>query len=58
MACVFNHSGNEVIIEHGERIVQGIIQEYSKLSIYEVSGLTQTDRGEGGFGSTGKEAAK
>ena len=58
MACIFNHSGNEVIIEHGERIVQGIIQEYSELSIYEVSGLTQTERGEGGFGSTGKEAAK
>jgi dUTP pyrophosphatase len=53
MACIFNHSGNEVIIEHGERIVQGIIQEYSELSIYEVSGLTQTERGEGGFGSTG-----
>ena len=58
MACIFNHSGNEVIIEHGERIVQGIIQEYSELSIYEVKDLLKTERGEGGFGSTGKEAAK
>ena len=54
MACVFNHSSLPVIIEHGERIVQGIIQECCILSIHLTSGLGKTERGEGGFGSTGK----
>ncbi len=38
----------------GERIAQIIILPYPKVSFIEVNELSNTERGEGGFGSTGK----
>lgn len=38
----------------GERIAQLIILPYPKVEFEEVEELTQTERGDGGFGSTGK----
>lgn len=38
----------------GERIGQMIVRKTHKLSIVEVKELDKTERGEGGFGSTGK----
>lgn len=38
----------------GDRIAQGVIQEITQASFIEVEELNTTDRGEGGFGSTGK----
>lgn len=38
----------------GERIAQLIIMPYPKVEFEEVEELTQTERGNGGFGSTGK----
>jgi dUTP pyrophosphatase len=38
----------------GERIAQIIILPYPKVSFTEVNELSNTERGEGGFGSTGK----
>ncbi len=38
----------------GDRIAQLIIQPYEKVSLEVVDELDETDRGDGGFGSTGK----
>ena len=40
--------------EVGDRIAQMIIQKLEDINIREVDSLSDTDRGEGGFGSTGK----
>lgn len=48
-----NLSNEEIEIEHGERIAQMVISKHESLSWKEVNILEETDRGEGGFGSTG-----
>ena len=40
-------------IQPGERVAQMVISEYEKVVINEVKGLSSSERGEGGFGSTG-----
>lgn len=49
-----NFSNDTFFINPGDRIAQMIIVQYLSLEIEEVERLTSTDRGEGGFGSTGK----
>ena len=49
-----NLSSEVVHIESGERIAQMVIAKYEKISWKEVQELSETTRGEGGFGSTGK----
>ena len=49
-----NLSNDIVRIESGERIAQMVIAKYEKISWKEVQELSETSRGEGGFGSTGK----
>lgn len=41
-------------VEKGERLVQLIIQKVEQLDLVVVEELDDTDRGSGGFGSTGK----
>lgn len=41
-------------IKHGERIAQMVIAKHEQPELVEVEELTSTDRGAGGFGSTGK----
>ena len=41
-------------MQPGERIAQMIIMPYFAPEIIEVASLSETDRGAGGFGSTGK----
>lgn len=41
------------VINKGDRIAQGIIQEIPKVRFEEVESLSITSRGSGGFGSTG-----
>ncbi len=48
-----NHGQDEFVINHGDRIAQMVIAPVIQLPIKEVSELDETDRGEGGFGSTG-----
>jgi dUTPase len=38
----------------GERICQMIILPYPKIELVEVTELSETERGDGGFGHTGK----
>ena len=48
-----NLSNEDFIIENGERIAQLIIAKHERAEWNEVQELSQTSRGEGGFGSTG-----
>ncbi|RYH08660.1 dUTP diphosphatase [Tropicimonas sp. IMCC6043] len=42
-------------IRHGDRIAQAVVADIRRVSVLEVETLSQTDRGAGGFGSTGLE---
>ena len=48
-----NLSNEEFRIENGERIAQLIIAKHERAEWIEVQELSETSRGEGGFGSTG-----
>ncbi|MBU2995936.1 dUTP diphosphatase [Cellulophaga baltica] len=48
-----NLSNNEFVIENGERIAQLVIAKHERAKWNLVTELTETKRGEGGFGSTG-----
>jgi len=50
-----NHGQEDFIINHGDRIAQMVISPVVQLPVKEVSELGETERGEGGFGSTGIE---
>ena len=48
-----NLSKEKFTINPGERIAQMVIAKYEKIEWEEVEQLSETDRGAGGFGSTG-----
>lgn len=48
-----NLSQDDFVIENGERIAQLIIAKHERAEWLEVTELSETSRGEGGFGSTG-----
>ena len=48
-----NLSNDDFIIEKGERVAQLIIAKHERAEWEEVEILSETDRGSGGFGSTG-----
>ena len=48
-----NLSQEAFVVENGERIAQLIIAKHERAEWEEVQELTETSRGEGGFGSTG-----
>lgn len=48
-----NLSNEDFTIENGERIAQMIISKHERAVFKEVNKLSETDRGAGGFGSTG-----
>ncbi len=48
-----NLSNEPFVIENGERIAQLIIAKHERAQWIEVQELSETARGEGGFGSTG-----
>lgn len=51
---LINLSEKAFTINDGERIAQMVIAPYTKVSWMEVQELSETKRGSGGFGSTGK----
>lgn len=55
--CVIlvNLSSEDFVIEDGERIAQMVIARYEQAEWQEVDALDETERGEGGFGHTGKK---
>lgn len=50
-----NFGQNDEIIEHGDRIAQMVLMPIVQAKFEVVENLSQTDRGTGGFGSTGKK---
>ena len=48
-----NLSEEEFVIENGERVAQLVIGKHEQAQWVEVESLDETDRGAGGFGSTG-----
>ncbi|MBD3616049.1 MAG: dUTP diphosphatase [Gracilimonas sp.] len=52
---VINHGEEEFVVNHGDRIAQMVIAPVTQFPVVEVDELDETDRGEGGFGSTGVE---
>lgn len=54
MVALHNHSGEEKTVENHDRIAQLVVTPFLSVDFNEVSELSDTVRGEGGFGSTGK----
>ena len=50
---LINHGSESFTMENGERIAQLIIAKFIQIDWDEVLDLSNTSRGEGGFGSTG-----
>lgn len=55
MVALHNHSAETRRVEKGERIAQLVIAPYYTANFTEVNELSDTVRGEGGFGSTGNK---
>jgi dUTP pyrophosphatase len=53
-AVLFNHSKKDYIVEKGQKITQLVIMPIITPTPELVESLEDTDRGAGGFGSTGK----
>jgi dUTP pyrophosphatase len=51
--CLFNTSNMPYTVHHGDRIAQMVFTKVEKAEFEEVDELQSTDRGDGGFGSTG-----
>jgi len=54
IVALHNHSGEAVMVSHGERIAQMVITPVLTPAYVEAAELDDTARGTGGFGSTGK----
>ena len=50
---LINHGSTSFTIENGERIAQLVLARYERVVWTEADTLPDTQRGEGGFGSTG-----
>jgi dUTP pyrophosphatase len=55
MVALHNHSEKEAVVEGGERIAQLAIVPFLKAEFELADELSSTERGEGGFGSTGRK---
>ena len=52
--CLINWGEESFEIKQGDRIAQLIISQYERIEWEEVAALEDTERGAGGFGSSGK----
>ena len=51
---LINHGAEPFVIRRGERIAQMVIAAHAQAVVEEVETLDETERGAGGFGSTGR----
>jgi dUTP pyrophosphatase len=51
---LINHGSEEFVVEPGDRIAQIVIAPVTRVTFVESDTLSDTARGQGGFGSTGK----
>lgn len=54
MVGLTNHTGTDYTVSPGDRIAQMILMPVYTPALKEVNNLSETDRGAGGFGSSGK----
>lgn len=54
IVAIHNDTNDTQAIQAGDRIAQLVVLPYTSVDFDEVEKLSETDRGEGGFGSTGK----
>ena len=54
MVGLVNLGSEEYVLEPGERMAQIAIMEHKNFEIQEADDLSETERGKGGFGSTGR----
>lgn len=52
---LINHGYKNYYINHGDRIAQAVLTPVVQAEFIEVNELSETDRGDGGFGSTGNK---
>lgn len=53
MVGLINLSNEDVTIKHGDRVAQMVFAKYEQVKWLQISELSPTERGSGGFGSTG-----
>ncbi len=57
-AILINHGDKAFVIARGHKIAQMVIARHEQAELVEVESLSESERGAGGFGSTGMTAAK
>lgn len=55
MVALYNHSATEQTLEKGERVAQLVIMPFLSAEYFEAEELSDTERGTGGFGSSGRK---
>lgn len=53
IVCLVNLSKASYTVNKGDRIAQMVVAKYSRVNMINIDTLTVTERGNGGFGSTG-----
>lgn len=53
---LFNHAEEDFTVSRGDRVAQLVLERISMATAVEVEELSETERGSGGFGSTGVTA--
>lgn len=51
--CLINHGAEPFTVSRGDRIAQGVVAAAAQATMIEAASLDETERGAGGFGSTG-----
>ena len=51
---LFNHSNENFVINNNDRVAQMVLTPIVKMELEEINELPNSNRGDGGFGSTGK----
>ena len=54
LVALHNDTETKRVLSSGERVAQLLILPFLEVSFIETDALSETERGEGGFGSTGK----
>jgi len=54
---LFNHGAEDFAVTRGDRVAQLVLERIATPAVVEVDSLDDTERGAGGFGSTGGHAA-
>lgn len=54
IVCLHNDSDDMRVINNGERVAQLVLMPFMEMDFIETDALDETERGVGGFGSTGK----